>query len=147
MSERTLRYYEEVGLLLPAAHSPGGMRLYAEPALARVRRIRELQSLMGFNLEEIHAVMSAEDHLDELRGEFQGSDAERKRELLLDASATVEELRAKVRSKVGHLQAFLAELDARAARQQDKLKQFGPRQPEPSQPAPPAQGLATPSQP
>ncbi len=50
ISERTLRYYEEVGLLAPHLRRPGGCRRYGTADVERVQRIRELQSLMGFNL-------------------------------------------------------------------------------------------------
>ena len=53
VSTRTLRYYEELGLLHPSSRSPGGGRRYCEEDLARLLRIRELQSLMGFNLRDI----------------------------------------------------------------------------------------------
>ncbi|MGH9116231.1 MAG: MerR family transcriptional regulator, partial [Acidimicrobiales bacterium] len=52
VSERTLRYYEEIGLLSPAGHTPGRIRRYSEADMARVERIRELRDLMGFNLDE-----------------------------------------------------------------------------------------------
>lgn len=41
MSERSLRYYEEQGLLVPA-RTPGGQREYPEAAVDRVIRIQEL---------------------------------------------------------------------------------------------------------
>jgi DNA-binding transcriptional MerR regulator len=53
VSTRTLRYYEELGLVSPSGHSPGGARRYSDADLARVLRIRELQHLVGFNLEAI----------------------------------------------------------------------------------------------
>ena len=70
VSTRTLRYYEELGLLTPSGHSPGGARRYSDDDVARVRRIRELQELVGFNLEEIRTIVAAEDRLGELRQEF-----------------------------------------------------------------------------
>jgi DNA-binding transcriptional MerR regulator len=44
-SIRTLRYYEELGLLRPSRRSEGGFRLYEEDAIGRVRTIERLQSL------------------------------------------------------------------------------------------------------
>jgi len=49
---RTLRYYEEVGLLRPAARSSGGFRYYHAADLNRIRLIRDLQGL-GLTLEGI----------------------------------------------------------------------------------------------
>jgi DNA-binding transcriptional MerR regulator len=56
VSVRTLRYYEELGLLTPSAHSPGGARRYAEEDVARLARIRELKDLLGFDLDEVRTV-------------------------------------------------------------------------------------------
>ena len=49
---RTLRYYEEVGLLTPAARSEGGFRYYRPTDVNRVRLIWDLQQL-GLQLDEI----------------------------------------------------------------------------------------------
>lgn len=49
---RTLRYYEELGLLNPAKRSEGGFRFYRRPQLDRMLAIQRLQSL-GLSLEEI----------------------------------------------------------------------------------------------
>ena len=70
VSVRTLRYYEELGLLTPSARSPGGARRYAEEDLARLARIRELKDLLGFNLDEVRTVLTAEDRLGDLRAAY-----------------------------------------------------------------------------
>jgi MerR family transcriptional regulator, repressor of the yfmOP operon len=70
VSVRTLRYYEELGLLAPSAHSPGGARRYAEEDLARLDRIRELKDLLGFNLDEVRIVLAAEDRLGSLKAAY-----------------------------------------------------------------------------
>ena len=123
VSERTLRYYEEVGLLHPAAHRPGGSRRYCETDVKRVQRIRELQDLMGFNLEEIRDVISAEDRLESLRGRYRESgDQVDQRHVLEEAITTLEDVRAQVGAKLGRLEVFLAELDARVQRHQERLR-------------------------
>ena len=54
---RTLRYYEELGLLAPTKRSEGGFRYYRTVDLHRVRSIQLLQEL-GLSLEEIGEVLS-----------------------------------------------------------------------------------------
>jgi DNA-binding transcriptional MerR regulator len=56
---RTLRYYEEVGLLRPAARSSGGFRYYRGSDLNRVRLISKLQEL-GLTLQEIRDALGQE---------------------------------------------------------------------------------------
>ncbi len=57
---RTLRYYEELGLLLPAARSTGGFRYYRPSDLNRVRLIWDLQEL-GLQLEQIATLLAKPD--------------------------------------------------------------------------------------
>jgi DNA-binding transcriptional MerR regulator len=118
VTPRTLRYYEELGLLQPAAHSLGGARRYVEVDLARIARIRELQQLMGFNLEEIGQILAAEDSLERIRGEYLSGKptSRRRRELLAEAIEINDRLRDQVRQKVSRIAGFLEELDAKAVR-------------------------------
>ena len=116
VSTRTLRYYEELGLLSPSGHSPGGARRYSDADLARVLRIRELQQLVGFNLDEIKALVAAEARLDVLRTEFRaGRSPSRERQLVAEAIEINDRLREDMQAKLSRLETFLADLDARAA--------------------------------
>ena len=125
VSERTLRYYEEIGLLTPRDHSPGGMRRYCSEDIDRVRRIRELQTLMGFNLEEIRSVIAAESRLNTLREDFRSSsDSDHQREVLDAALQALDELRDAARAKIAALQGFLADLDERFARHRRRLEEL-----------------------
>jgi DNA-binding transcriptional MerR regulator len=60
LSVRTLRYYDEIGLLRPTHHSEAGYRLYAPPDIARLQQIRSLREL-GFPLEEIRTLLDRPD--------------------------------------------------------------------------------------
>src|SRR4051794_40939214 len=116
VSTRTLRYYEELGLVSPSGHSPGGARRYSDADLARVLRIRELQQLVGFNLDEIRTIVAAEDRLEELRTEFRsGHSPQREKQLVAEAIEINDRLREDMRTKLARLETFLADLDARAA--------------------------------
>ncbi|MFN2522597.1 MAG: MerR family transcriptional regulator [Mycobacteriales bacterium] len=63
LSLRTVRHYEEVGLLPPADRSPGGFRLYDDAALDRLFVIKAMKPL-EFSLEQMRELL---DVLDELR--------------------------------------------------------------------------------
>jgi DNA-binding transcriptional MerR regulator len=125
VSGRTLRYYEEIGLIRPHSHRPGGLRRYSEDDIQQVRRIRELQNLMGFNLEEIRAVVSAERRLDALRHDYRSSTAApRQREVLDEAAGVLDRLRQAVTTKIDALERFRSELDDRVARNRRKLDEL-----------------------
>ena len=65
LSLRSLRHYEDVGLLPSPERSPGGFRLYDDSTLARLAVIKGMKPL-GFSLDEMREVLSG---LDELRSE------------------------------------------------------------------------------
>lgn len=96
---RTLRYYEELGLLLPAQRSPGGFRYYRLTDVNRLNMIRDLQEL-GLHLERIRDLMATRDHKQD-RPLFLRSVREALAEqdrLLQDRIATLEEQRARLSS-------------------------------------------------
>jgi MerR family transcriptional regulator, repressor of the yfmOP operon len=68
---RTIRYYEEIGLL-PAAddREQGKHRVYTQADVERVREIMRLRDLLGLSLEEVSALLEAEDARAQLRREI-----------------------------------------------------------------------------
>jgi DNA-binding transcriptional MerR regulator len=117
VTTRTLRYYEEVGLVTPSVRSAGGSRRYTEDDVARVLRIRELQSVMGFNLDEIRALLDAGDRIETLRAEYRaGASKERTNEIVSEASRLNAHTQERVLAKIGLLQSYLAELQNDASR-------------------------------
>jgi len=63
VTQRTLRFYEEKGLLRPPERMDGGFRLYSENDVTRIGYIKQLQDLLGFTLSEIKDMVEAEDLL------------------------------------------------------------------------------------
>jgi DNA-binding transcriptional MerR regulator len=117
VSPRTLRYYQELGLLDPAGLSPGGSRRYSSHDVNRLRRILELRDVMGFDLERINAILHAEDRLAELRQEVHaGVSTERYKDAVAEAITINNGMREQVQAKLAVLQTFLAELEDKAAR-------------------------------
>jgi DNA-binding transcriptional MerR regulator len=121
VSERALRYYQQLGLLEPACTTPGGLRRYSADDLARVARIRELQTLLALNLDEIAIVLRNEDRLAQIRKAYRDestSDDERVR-LSRECLALLESLRETVEAKRVALESFLSDLNARIGRCRD----------------------------
>ncbi|MDQ0745932.1 DNA-binding transcriptional MerR regulator [Streptomyces africanus] len=63
LSLRTIRHYEETGLVVPSARSQGGFRLYTERDVERLMVIRRMKPL-GFTLDEMREMLAATDRLD-----------------------------------------------------------------------------------
>lgn len=103
---RTLRYYEEIGLLIPAARSAGGFRYYRPTDVNRLRTVNALQEL-GLSLEKIREMIST-------RGEGGG-----RREFLARVEASLsaqrdlfEERIKELRERQARIQVALEKLDA-----------------------------------
>ena len=60
LTTRSIRYYEELGLLKPAARSEGSYRLYDDDDLERLRFIKGLRDDAGFSLAEIGQLLEDE---------------------------------------------------------------------------------------
>ena len=63
LSLRTIRHYEETGLVVPSTRSQGGFRLYTETDVQRLMVIRRMKPL-GFTLEQMRDLLEATDRLD-----------------------------------------------------------------------------------
>ncbi len=70
-TKRTLRYYEEVGLLPPTGRTEGNYRRYSETDIERLERIKNLRGLLGFSLNEIRELLEAEDERGQIKVAYQ----------------------------------------------------------------------------
>ena len=83
VTQRTLRFYEEKGLLRPPTRMDGGFRLYSEEDVKRVDQIRKLQDLLGISLADIKEMVESERILRDLRAQYrpEAELAEKRRQL------------------------------------------------------------------
>ncbi|ROS53843.1 MerR-like DNA binding protein [Frigoribacterium sp. PhB118] len=72
MSLRTIRHYDEVGLLTPSGRSEGGFRLYTHDDYLRLMVIRRMKPL-GFSLDEMAELLRVVDALDGGAGDEGGA--------------------------------------------------------------------------
>jgi DNA-binding transcriptional MerR regulator len=112
VTQRTLRFYEEKGLLKPPTRMDGGFRLYSEEDVRRVEQIRRLQGLLGITLAEIKEMVEAQEALRELRAQYrpEAGVAEKKRQLQA-ATEVVEKQYAIVRQKAEQMQEMKSQLE------------------------------------
>ena len=64
LSLRTIRYYEEVGVVPPSGRTAGGFRLYTDDDIERLRLVKQMKPL-DFSLEEIRDLLDVRDRLAE----------------------------------------------------------------------------------
>jgi MerR family transcriptional regulator, repressor of the yfmOP operon len=126
VSQRALRYYQQLGLITPHGCTPGGLRRYSQEDLARVARIRQLQTLLGLNLDEIALVLRSEDRMGEIRLAYhaEGTTCAERRDLVRESLELQQELRATVEAKRLGIEGFLTDLDARIDKTRSLLEQM-----------------------
>lgn len=114
VTQRTLRFYEEKGLLRPPSRMEGGFRLYSEDDVKRVKHIRRLQDLLGVSLADIKEMVDADEVLRELRAQFDPAAAiAEKRRQLERATEVTEAQFAIVKQKIEQMRQMEAQLDER----------------------------------
>ncbi|MFI6108687.1 MerR family transcriptional regulator [Streptomyces sp. NPDC051310] len=113
LSLRTIRHYEETGLVVPSARSQGGFRLYTESDVQRLMVIRRMKPL-GFTLDQMRDLLDATDRLD---GDARLAAGER--EALLERvrsyQQTAAEQVARLRVQLARAEDFEATLRSRLA--------------------------------
>lgn len=126
---RTIRYYEEIGLL-PAAggREPGAHRTYAEDDVARLTELLRLKDLLGLSLEELKELVEAEGARAELRREWHGGveDPVRRRQILEESLAYTARQLDLVRRRGDEIKKLEDELLQRRRRVQTLLRELIP---------------------
>ena len=114
VTQRTLRFYEEKGLLRPPTRMDGGFRLYSEDDVTRVEHIRKLQNLLGVTLAEIKEMVDAEEVLQELKAQYRPeADVSEKRRQLLKAIDVVTHQHGIVSQKAEQMSEMKSQLEER----------------------------------
>jgi DNA-binding transcriptional MerR regulator len=116
---RTIRYYEELGLLACSdARRAGGHRSYTEADVAHLSELIRLRELLGLSLEEMRRMSGAEQARALLRAEFHSgaTDAARRREILEEALGHLDVQLSLVGRRQAELRAFADDLRSRRQR-------------------------------
>jgi DNA-binding transcriptional MerR regulator len=127
---RTIRYYEELGLLHGASgRESGAHRMYTEEDVDRLRETLRLKELLGVSLDELSALVEAEDARAALRDEWQTANpgAARRREILAEALGHIDRQLTLVRRRRQEIDALEQELDAKRRRLKGRLRELGDR--------------------
>ena len=127
---RTIRYYEEIGLLGCGERAAGRHRTYGENEVERLREALRLKSLLGLSLDELKELMAGEDARSARTKEWHHGNPspERRRQILHEAQAHLErqlELLARRRDEIAAFEADLHEYRARLAARVAELDGLG----------------------
>ena len=131
VSARTLRYYEELGLLTPSLYTQGGERRYTPDDLVHLQRILELREVLGMNLDEIREFLALETRLDELRASYRATKDATSKKALDEQKATLQEalilnesLAEQISAKLARMDGFRSKLRSDAQRCRELLTEL-----------------------
>jgi len=117
VTTRTIRYYEELGLLgAGAARVKGAHRLYTDEDVARLRELLRLRDLLGLSLEELTSLVETEQARAALRDQWADSDTDRQRAAIVESAIPLVERQLElVRARRRRLDDFADELSGKLA--------------------------------
>jgi len=117
VTPRTIRYYEEIGLLPSVERRKGEHRLYDEADVERLQELKRLRDLLNLSLDELKQLVEAEEARAAIRRRLRATDSDAERLKLLDeALPHVETQLELVRRRLGELQNLETELMAKRKR-------------------------------
>jgi DNA-binding transcriptional MerR regulator len=124
---RTIRYYEEIGLLEGSGdRAAGSHRVYDERDVERLRDALRLKELLGLSLDELKALLEAEEARAALRDEWHSGNpgAGRRRQILDEALGHLDRQLALVRRRREDIDGLEKELETRRKRVRSRLKEL-----------------------
>jgi DNA-binding transcriptional MerR regulator len=127
---RTIRYYEEIGLLPEApARKSGKHRLYLAAEVDRIREVMRLKHLLGVSLEELRTLLTAEEARAEVRAQLRRENVEegRRRELLEEALGHLDRQLELVRHRASELARLEEELSETRKRVRRRIRELDAR--------------------
>ena len=127
VTTRTIRYYEELGLLGTAsARTKGAHRLYSEADIARLEELIRLRDLLGLTLEELVALAEAEEARAALRDQWAESATDTERARIVEAAIPLVERQLElVRARQDRLSDFAGELSEKLRRLKKRQTELG----------------------
>jgi DNA-binding transcriptional MerR regulator len=124
---RTIRYYEEIGLLpVAGGREPGAHRTYAEADVERLTDLLRLKDLLGVSLEELKELVEAEGARAALRREWHGGveDPVRRRQILEESLGHIAGQLELVRRRRDEIAKLEGELVAKRKRVRELLREL-----------------------
>ena len=122
---RTIRYYEEIGLLGGGERASGQHRIYGEREVERLRDALRLKELLGVSLDELRTLLEAEEARAALRDEWHAEPAgERRREILRESLGHLDRQLVLVGRRRDEIAALEQDLRARRERVSGRLREL-----------------------
>ncbi|MEW4371184.1 MerR family transcriptional regulator [Paenibacillus kandeliae] len=111
LTKRTIRYYEEIGLLTPQ-RSEGNTRLYTREDIERLKKIISARDVLGFSLQELQRYIEVVEMLRGQRERYRSiTDLQERRQQLQQIDMTLGQQLEMMESKMNTIQSFKQEAE------------------------------------
>jgi DNA-binding transcriptional MerR regulator len=118
LTKRTIRYYEEIGLIQPPERSNGNIRLYTEEDVERIKKVVEAREILGFSLQELQHFLMLKESMEQRRK----SENPRDREVVQNIAEQLQEQITMLNEKIGKMIRFKEELEKSLQKAQNFLQ-------------------------
>ncbi len=123
LTKRAIRYYEEIGLILPPQRTKGNARLYAEEEVNQLKKVVEAKEVLGFSLQELQDFIDLKRTIEESKRHKQVTAHD-----VLEIEKMIQKQIEMVSSKLDKMKSFKEELESvrdkaeqiRAVKQQEE---------------------------
>ncbi|AZN38718.1 MerR family transcriptional regulator [Paenibacillus albus] len=127
LTKRTIRYYEELGLLPAPERTDGGTRLYTQMHVERLRQLVDARDVLGFSLQELVDFVAIREEIIQHRDAYhQIEEAELKRGKLLEVGEMLDKQLAMIDIKLEKIAGFRKEIEKLQVRVANGLNQLTP---------------------
>lgn len=112
LTKRTIRYYEEIGVMPSPLRTDGGTRLYTREDIDYLKKVVRAKEVLGFSLQELHTYVATADALNEQRFDYQQTTEVKERvEKLTTMETTLDGQLQLIEQKLQSIHAVQTELE------------------------------------
>jgi len=126
LTKRTIRYYEEIGLLPAPRRSEGGMRLYTRQHIDILGKLVRARDALGFSLQDLQLYMTTSDMLEEKRQHYReltdSMTEQQRKEMLLEMDGMLVKQLELIETKLKNIQALKSEFEELRERIRTRLE-------------------------
>ncbi|WNQ12573.1 MerR family transcriptional regulator [Paenibacillus aurantius] len=123
LTKRTIRFYEEMGLLSPPERSEGGVRRYTPEHVDHLIKVSEAKEVLGFSLVELQRFLELSGIVDQDRAGYRSAkDQKERQEKLADLNERLTEQLAMIEAKVARIREVQREMEDLRERVRGALK-------------------------
>nr|MDF9459670.1 MerR family transcriptional regulator [Bacillus pumilus] len=125
LTKRTIRFYEEIGLLSAPKRTEGGVRLYSEDDMEELEKVMQAKEVLGFSLQELQSFMEIGKRLElNKEGYLLSLDPKERLEKLLDIEARLSVQHQLITKKLETIQSFKKDLETMKERAAHAIEQL-----------------------